>query len=65
MVRRAKTEAKLSQRATVDELLLTGPRDALAAVEACRSDLAEAGGIKEFSVSEGAVLAAEVRLTTA
>ena len=65
IVRRAKTEAKLSQRATVDELILTGPLEALAAVEACRTDLAEAGGIKEFNMLEGGVLSAEVRLTTA
>jgi valyl-tRNA synthetase len=65
IVRRAKTEAKLSQRATVDELVLTGPAEALAAVEACRTDLAEAGGIKAFTVSDGEPLSAEVRLTPA
>ena len=36
-VRRAKTEAKLSQRATVDELIVDGPPTALAAIEACRT----------------------------
>src|SRR4051794_7332370 len=65
IVRRAKTEAKLSQRATVDELVLTGPAETLTAIEACRADLAEAGGIKEFTVSDGDALAAEVRLTPA
>jgi valyl-tRNA synthetase len=65
IVRRAKTEAKLSQRASVDELLVSGPPEAVAAVEACRNDLAEAGGIKELKVSEGAALVAEVRLTPA
>ena len=67
-VRRAKTEAKLSQRASVDELVVSGPPDAVAAIEACRTDLAEAGGIKEFTVSDGAdgaALVAEVRLTPA
>ena len=46
-VRRAKTEAKLSQRAAVEELIVDGPRSALAAIEACRTDLAEAGGIAD------------------
>jgi valyl-tRNA synthetase len=62
-VRRAKTEAKLSQRATVDELIVAGPATALAAVEACRTDLAEAGGISEFSLSDAPTLAMTVRLT--
>ena len=62
-VRRAKTESKLSQRATVDELVVNGPPAALAAIEACRNDLAEAGGITRFSLSGGATLLTEVRLT--
>ena len=65
IVRRAKTEAKLSQRASVDELLVSGPPEAVAAIEACRNDLAEAGGIKEFKISDGATLVAGVRLTPA
>src|SRR3954467_316562 len=65
IVRRAKTEAKLSQRATVDELLVSGPPEALAAIEACRTDIAEAGGIKAFTVSDSGALLAEVRLTPA
>jgi valyl-tRNA synthetase len=62
VVRRAKTEAKLSQRATVDELTLEGPSEVLTAIEACRTDLAEAGGITLFTLSEGANLATTVRL---
>ncbi len=61
-VRRAKTEAKLSQRAAVDELIVTGPRAALEAIEACRTDLAEAGGIAQFTLSEGEPLTTTVRL---
>jgi valyl-tRNA synthetase len=61
-VRRAKTEAKLSQRAAVEELIVDGPPQALAAVEACRADLAEAGGIAEFTLSAGDVLLTAVRL---
>ena len=61
-VRRAKTEAKLSQRAPVEELIVEGPPEALAAIEACRSDLAEAGGIATFTLSEGTTLSTTVRL---
>jgi valyl-tRNA synthetase len=61
-VRRAKTEAKLSQRATVEELTIEGPASALAAVEACRTDLAEAGGVTEFALSDGPALLTNVRL---
>ncbi|MEO7369568.1 MAG: class I tRNA ligase family protein, partial [Ilumatobacteraceae bacterium] len=62
-VRRAKTEAKLSQRATVDRLTIEGPAVTLAALEACRTDLAEAGGINEFVTSEAAALVTAVTLT--
>ena len=61
-VRRAKTEAKLSQRAAVEELLVEGPSGALAAIEACRTDLADAGGVATFTFSEGPTLATTVRL---
>ena len=61
-VRRAKTEAKLSQRATVEELVVDGPPTALAAIEACRTDLAEAGSVTQFTLSEGDSLLTAVRL---
>jgi valyl-tRNA synthetase len=61
-VRRAKTEAKLSQRAAVDELIVEGSPTALRAIEEARSDLAEAGGIAQFTLSEAATLRTTVRL---
>ena len=61
-IRRTKTEAKLSQRAAVEELTVEGPSSALEAIEACRTDLSEAGGIAEFSLSEGPNLVTTVRL---
>ena len=61
-VRRAKTEAKLSQRAAVDELIIEGSPSALAAIDACRTDLADAGGIAEFNTSAGEQLLIAVRL---
>jgi valyl-tRNA synthetase len=63
VVRRAKTEAKLSQRAAVEALTVEGPRVALDAIAACRADLAEAGAIAAFELSEGDTLLASVRLS--
>ena len=62
-VRRAKTEAKLSQRATVEHLTVDGPPAALEAIEAARTDLAEAGGIAEFALSAADTLQAVVKVT--
>ncbi len=45
LVRRAKTEAKLSQRAAVDRLVVRGPAETMAAIEAARDDLRSAGSI--------------------
>jgi valyl-tRNA synthetase len=61
-VRRAKTEAKLSQRAAVSELVVNAPTVALRAIEQCRTDLAEAGGIETFTLSEAPTLETFVRL---
>ena len=61
-IRRAKTDAKLSQRATVEELIVDGPPFALAAIEACRTDLAEAGSVAQFTLSPGDTLLTAVRL---
>jgi valyl-tRNA synthetase len=52
-VRRAKTEAKLSQRATVERLEVTGPPEFLAALAAGRDDLLAAGGVAQLDVHEG------------
>jgi valyl-tRNA synthetase len=62
-VRRAKTEAKLSQRATVDLLAVEGPSAALAAVRSCQSDLAEAGGIGALTFADAETLNASITLT--
>ena len=44
-VRRAKTEAKLSQRSPVDRLQVAGPADFLSAISLGEDDLRAAGGI--------------------
>jgi len=52
-VRRAKTEAKQSQRATVESLVVTAPEATHAALAAGRSDLLDAGSIRDLTVQAG------------
>jgi valyl-tRNA synthetase len=52
-VRRAKTEAKVSQRAAVQRVSVTAPASAAAALEIGRDDLREAGSISELVVATG------------
>ena len=47
-VRRAKTEAKMSQRATVARLVVSGPPEWLAQLEPARADLVEALTVESF-----------------
>jgi valyl-tRNA synthetase len=61
-VRRAKTEAKRSQRAAVESLLVTVPAAALGALEAGRADLVDAGSIRSLSMVEGEALDVVVTL---
>jgi valyl-tRNA synthetase len=61
-VRRAKTAAKRSMRARVAELTVSGPAESLAAIEAARSDLLDAGGVDILVLSEGAELSVSVVL---
>jgi valyl-tRNA synthetase len=66
-VRRAKTEAKRSQRAEVAQLTVTAPADALASISAARADLEEAGSIAalELVEGEGDAVRADVELAPA
>jgi valyl-tRNA synthetase len=64
-IRRAKTEAKLSQRSPVDRLQVAGPADFLSAISLGEHDLRAAGGIATLDLTEsddgvsvGVVLAA-------
>ena len=61
-VRRAKTEAKRSQRAVVDELVVTAPAGQHTALDAGRADLLDAGSIRSLTILDGDVLAVEVTL---
>jgi valyl-tRNA synthetase len=62
-VRRAKTEAKQSQRAEVAELRVWAPVGWRAAIDAGRADLADAGSILEITVHDGEQLRCEVILS--
>jgi valyl-tRNA synthetase len=61
-VRRAKTEAKRSQRAVVDTLVVTAPAGLHAALDSGRADLLDAGSIRSLTVLDGVALAVEVTL---
>jgi valyl-tRNA synthetase len=62
LVRRAKSEAKVSQRAEVATARISAPVEAHAALEAGRADLAAAGSIGEVTIVDGAHLACDVAL---
>jgi valyl-tRNA synthetase len=61
-VRREKTTHKRSMRARVARLTVTAPPAELAAVEAARGDIVDAGGVDEVVVVVGDALSAEVEL---
>ena len=61
-VRREKTAHKRSMRARVARLTVTGPPATLAAVEAARGDIVDAGGVDELVVAAGDALSVEVEL---
>jgi len=61
-VRREKTAHKRSMRARVARLTVVAPPTTLAAVEAARRDIVDAGGVDDLELSEGDALAVEVRL---
>ncbi|MEO3800480.1 valine--tRNA ligase [Nonomuraea sp. B1E8] len=59
-VRKAKSEAKLSMRAEVSRLTVTGPETAL--VRQAQDDLCAAGNVEEFVLEHGDALHVEVHL---
>jgi valyl-tRNA synthetase len=61
-VRKAKSDAKRSLRAEVDHVLVTGTDAQLAALDAARGDVAEAGRITSLDTAAGEALAIEVTL---
>ena len=61
-VRRTKTEAKVSQRAAVDRLIVRAPQELHAAVIAGRSDISDAGSIAVFEIEIATQLSCLVTL---
>ena len=56
-VRREKTAHKRSMRARVAQLTVTGPPAVVAAVEAARGDIVDAGGVQSLATAPGDLLA--------
>jgi valyl-tRNA synthetase len=61
-VRRAKTEAKASQRAIVESCVVTAPAEFAAALEHARGDVMGSGSIQNLTISVGDDLAVAVTL---
>ena len=61
-VRRAKTEAKVSQRAEVASLTVEGPAALLAQLDTARADLLEAGSVRQLIVATADELRCDVSL---
>ena len=62
LVRRAKTEAKASQRAKVARLTITAPAEMHPAIHAGAADLVDAGTIAEWTLVTGDELSADIEL---
>ena len=63
-MRRAKTEAKQSQRSTVESLTVSAPESIHPAIEQGRADLADAGSITALELRVGDSLSCETVLAT-
>jgi valyl-tRNA synthetase len=61
-IRRAKTEAKVSQKAGVELAAVCGPADVLVAVRAAELDLRDSGTVREFQWLDGDALSCSVTL---
>ena len=61
-IRRAKTTEKRSMRAKVRRLIVAGPTHILAAVEAARGDIADAGGVEELQLVEADDVSVSIEL---
>jgi valyl-tRNA synthetase len=64
-IRRAKSSAKVSQRAEVESVVVRAPAEFLAAVAKCEEDLKAAGGVATLMAREETELLVEVILADA
>ncbi len=62
VIRRSKTEAKLSQKAIVSLAAVSGPADVLAQVRSAEGDLRDVGSVREMQFTEGTELTTSVTL---
>jgi valyl-tRNA synthetase len=63
-IRRAKSTAKVSQRAEVSLCKVSGPEELLSAVNACQADLEKAGGVLSWELVEASDVAVDVTLAS-
>ena len=61
-IRRAKSTAKVSQRAAVARVMVSAPPDVIGALAAAEGDLAAAGSVAAFAYLDGDELAVDVEL---
>lgn len=65
-IRRAKTEAKVSQKAVVEEVVISGPEGAIASITDSWGDIADAGSVQSWStqVTDTAEVTVQVKLAS-
>ena len=61
-IRRAKTEAKVSQRASVERLVISAPVELYLAIKAGTSDISDAGSVLAFELDTGPDLRCDIAL---
>ena len=62
LVRRSKTEAKLSQRAGVELLMVHAPESLHAAIQAGQADICDAGSVAQFEIDTAAEFSCSITL---
>ena len=62
LVRRSKTEAKLSQRAGVELLVVHAPESLHAAIQAGQADICDAGSVVQFEINTAAEFSCSITL---
>jgi valyl-tRNA synthetase len=63
-IRRAKSTAKVSQRAEVSLCKVSGPVELLSAIRAGQADLEKAGGVRSLQLNEASDIVIDVTLAT-
>jgi valyl-tRNA synthetase len=53
LIRKAKSDAKLSMKADIDRAVITAPGGDLAVLESCKQDLMAAGRVQQLEFTSG------------